>query len=374
MTRKVMVLGPALDAVSGVSTHLNQLLSSTLSATYVLVHFQVGSEGRRESNFGKRLRLVSSPISLGLRILWERPAIVHLNTSLDNKAYWRDVIYLLVAKLLRRKVVYQVHGGKLPLDFFRGRSLLTQWLKATLQLPDVVVLLASVELQAYRVFASAQHLLLIPNAVNIPLYRRTQITKVGDSEPCQLVYIGRLVWSKGLFDLLHALSLLRQRGITVDLVLAGDGPDREALHAKALELGVASQVNFMGAVNVDAKVKLLHQSDVFVLASHGEGLPYALIEAMAAGLAIVATAVGAIPDAVEQGVHGLLVQPAQPVGLADALQRVVQDPIERARFGRAAAERAASLYSLERLSADFKDLYDGLLDPRHGNLAYHSER
>ena len=134
----ILVLGPSLHAVNGVSTHISQLLNSNLSRRFNVVHFQVGSEGRKASLPGKLLRLASSPFALAVRIIYLRAAIVHLNTSLDAKAFWRDAVYLMVSKLLGSKVVYQIHGGVLD-KFATQYSVTVPVVKWILRIPDAVV-------------------------------------------------------------------------------------------------------------------------------------------------------------------------------------------------------------------------------------------
>ena len=109
----VLVLGPAREAISGVSTHVNALLGSSLAEGFALEHFQVGSEGRHENALARALRVLASPFLLMLAILRHNAQVVHLNTSLNAKAFWRDLAYLLVAKLCGARVLYQVHGGTL---------------------------------------------------------------------------------------------------------------------------------------------------------------------------------------------------------------------------------------------------------------------
>src|SRR5260221_4405667 len=120
--RKVVVFGPSVEAVSGVSTHVRMLLASDLARDFELLHFQVGSEGRRENALQKLMRFILSPLRLALFLLRTGADAVHLNTSLDAKAYWRDVVYSIVASLLGRRVVNQIHGGAMPQGLFFGRG------------------------------------------------------------------------------------------------------------------------------------------------------------------------------------------------------------------------------------------------------------
>lgn len=116
-----MLLGPALHAVSGVTTHLNQLFHSSLAHDHQLLHFQVGSEGRKESRLSKLLRFAASPLQFVQAVRRQRPQIVHINTSMEWRSYWRDIVYLALAKAMGKRVVYQVHGGALPQVFRAGR-------------------------------------------------------------------------------------------------------------------------------------------------------------------------------------------------------------------------------------------------------------
>src|SRR5690349_7119909 len=107
----VLLLGPRLDAVSGVSSHLQALMRSPLANRFRLQHFQVGSEGRNEGAMGRLLRLLTCPFALWMAIRKYRPAVIHLNSSLNRRAFWRDMLYVIVARLNGVKALYQVHGG-----------------------------------------------------------------------------------------------------------------------------------------------------------------------------------------------------------------------------------------------------------------------
>jgi hypothetical protein len=128
-----LLLGPSREAISGVTTHLNALFGSRLATHFELAHFQVGSEGRKEGALGKLLRFATSPFALAAAILRHDAEVVHINTSLNAKSYWRDLVYLLVGKLCGARVVYQVHGGSVTT--FR----ILRW---AARLPDVVVVLS----------------------------------------------------------------------------------------------------------------------------------------------------------------------------------------------------------------------------------------
>jgi glycosyltransferase involved in cell wall biosynthesis len=357
----VLLCGPHRAALSGVSTHLNLLMDSTLADDFELLHFQVGSEGRREGVVTRLLRLVLSPFALFATILFRHVDIVHLNTSLNPRAYWRDLAYLLVAKLLRARVLYQVHGGALPQDFFAGHALLTRWLRASLRLPDMVVVLAGVELEAYREFVPDQLVVKLPNGIDCRPFGRVPTVLSRTDHPLRLVYIGRLAREKGLYEMLQALRLAVHIGTDARLIVAGDGPEAEGLRRCATALGIGSRVSFVGAVFGDAKIRLLAMSDVAVLPSYAEGLPYALLEAMAAGRPVLATPVGAIPDVATDGTHGYLVAPRDPAAIAEAIGKLAGDREGLSWMSRACRKRALAAYSIERLARELALHYRQLL-------------
>ena len=110
----IFLTGPDVGAVSGVSTHLTQMFSSSLSADFRLIHFQTGSEGRRENKWGKLRRAIESPVHLVAATARHRPRIIHINSAPFPKAFWRDAVYLVLAKSMGRRTVLEMHGGHLP--------------------------------------------------------------------------------------------------------------------------------------------------------------------------------------------------------------------------------------------------------------------
>jgi glycosyltransferase involved in cell wall biosynthesis len=143
--------------------------------------------------------------------------------------------------------------------------------------------------------------------------------------------VASLTPKKGHAFLFRALAGLRDRGLHCSLILAGDGPERASLEALAATLGLADRVHFLG---VEAQVgDVLALIDLFVLPSITEGLPLALLEAMAAGKPVVATEVGGVPDVITSGTNGLLVPAKAVEPIVDAVQTLLMDPQLRASYG-----------------------------------------
>jgi glycosyltransferase involved in cell wall biosynthesis len=358
--KTVVLLGPSLDAVSGVSTHIKQLLSSDLADAFQLRHFQVGREGRKESRVARAGRMMFGPLVLARYLLVTRAAIVHLNTSINPRAFWRDLGYLLVARALRRKAVYQVHGGRPPREFAGNGAVALALMRWVLKLPQAIVLLAQSELIAYREFVPGARLELIPNAIAI-VEPRAAAPRAQHGVPLQLAYVGRLIKEKGLFEILEAVSILRKRGIAVEATIAGAGPDAAAMQTLASHLAVGQFVRFVGPVFGEAKSRLWADADVFVFPTfHLERLPYALLESMAAGVVPITSAAGAIPDVMEDGVHGLLVPSRDPPALAAAIERLDGDRVMLQRMADACRTRIRERFTVGRMAREFHRLYETL--------------
>jgi glycosyltransferase involved in cell wall biosynthesis len=168
----------------------------------------------------------------------------------------------------------------------------------------------------------------------------------------QIVSVGRLQTPKDPLSFLRALALVRG---PFRASLVGDGPDRPAVERELERLGLGGRVTLQGTR--DDVPELLASSHVFVLSSHSEALPVSLLEAMAAGLPVVATQVGGVPELVVDGETGLLVPAGDPPGLAAALQRMVDDPALRARLGAAGRARVEEHFRLDMFLEAHLDLY-----------------
>lgn len=173
--------------------------------------------------------------------------------------------------------------------------------------------------------------------------------------------VGRLTAVKGQADLLDAFALLRERGCDAWLVLVGEGEERENLEMRARRLGIAERVRIPGWR--DDVQRALRALDIFALPSLNEGMGKALVEAMYAGLPSVAAAVGGVPELIESGRQGILVEPGNPEQLAAALAELAADPQRRGILGTAARERSAG-YSSERMIEKIEALYEELLEEK----------
>ena len=179
-----------------------------------------------------------------------------------------------------------------------------------------------------------------------------------------ILAVGRLSYEKGIADLLRAAAVLSKTKGVPDfrLVLVGDGPERESLARLASRLGIEEKVTMAGFQR-DTK-PYYSIATLLAVPSHTEGSPNVVLEGMAAGLPIAATAVGGIPEILEDGLTGLMVPPRNPDAMADAILRILADPEMRLRLGAAARLRAESNFTPDAYKRSLVEFYQKTLDSR----------
>jgi glycosyltransferase involved in cell wall biosynthesis len=210
-----------------------------------------------------------------------------------------------------------------------------------------------------RIGLPDEKLVVIHNGVQVPaspLSPREARAELGlPRDGLVIGTVSRLDPVKGVDFLIRALA--QTKGVT--LVIIGDGPQHAALETLASDLGVADQIHWAG--HRRDVPHLLPALDVFVQPSLHEGMPNTVLEAMTAGLPVVATAVGGTPEVVVDGITGLLVPPCDPDGLAQAINALLGDPDLRRKMGRAGKERVARYFTVERMVEQTQRLYEQLL-------------
>jgi glycosyltransferase involved in cell wall biosynthesis len=164
----------------------------------------------------------------------------------------------------------------------------------------------------------------------------------------EIVCVGRLVPAKGHLILLGAFANLRRQGHKIRLRLIGDGAQRSAMESFIAHEELGDCVILEGALTHEATRRKLAQADIFVLASFAEGVPVALMEAMAMEIPCVSTFVAGIPELIRDGVEGLLVPPSSEQALAAALESLIMNPDLRRKFGVSGRTRVKELYNLEK--------------------------
>jgi glycosyltransferase involved in cell wall biosynthesis len=283
----------------------------------------------------------------------ERPDIVHANSS---KA---GVLGRLAAVAARVPIrIFTVHGwaftaysGPASWAYLCADRLAGRWTTVTICVAEHERS-SGITARTCR----SDRTVVIPNAVDVSA---APVANVNGGTP-RLVTVGRLKAPKDYGTLTRAFAALPSG--TFEALIVGDGPDRPKVEAELVRLGLANAVRLLGE-RTDVPV-LLAGSDVFVLSSTSEGLPLSVEEAMAAGLPVVASAVGGVPELVVDGETGYLVPPGDAERLAEALGSLLDDPALRLRMGRSGRARAEELFNLTGFRRAHVELYSRELAKR----------
>ncbi|ALA58226.1 glycosyltransferase family 4 protein [Nitrospira moscoviensis] len=290
----------------------------------------------------------------------ERPAIVHTHTSkagvLGRLAAWWAAV---------PAVIHTPHGHVFYGHFDRLRSWLCLMIERLLaRITSRLIALTGAERQEHldRHVGTAERFAVIPSGIDVERFRRVRAggKLVPDWFGCPpnsriVGSVGWLTGIKGHRVLVEAVAILKQEFPTLHLVIAGSGDRREALIEQARQAGISHAVHLPG--HREQVEDCLKGFDCFALPSLNEGMGRALIEAMAAGLPIVASRVGGIPAVVQDGVNGLLVPPGESRALAEALRSVLRDPQWARRLGEQAGRSIGEEYGIDRMVRAIETAY-----------------
>lgn len=264
---------------------------------------------------------------------------------------------LIAGRMARVPIIIHLEHGTLQTKNYQRRVQRWAWPRA-----DRLLAVCSQlgDRMANTVAVPRRSIQTIRNGVNVQRFqgqhRDEARTRLGLPADALIVgTVGRLADVKDHATLLDALQLLTTDRIPVLGVIAGDGPLKSSLASSIVARGLQDRVRLLG-YRADVET-VLAALDIFVLSSQSEGLPMAILEAMASGLPVVSTRVGGVEEVLEEGRTGLLVEPRSPDALAKAIAHLAGDRQRRERMGSAGRERARREFSLEAMVADYERLY-----------------
>jgi len=203
---------------------------------------------------------------------------------------------------------------------------------------------------------------IVPGAVDTIRFAPDPARAAG--EPPVLLYHGRVDARKGVLDLLAAAELLRDSGEAFRIVISGIGPDYDATAEGIAARNLAGHVGMSGYVDYDEVPQVYRRADIFVSPTYAEGFSNTILEAMASGLACVSCRSVGVIDCLRDGDNGLLTEPGDVPGLADALRRLLRDPALRRRLAQAGLEECRRVYSWGAVGRQIIDVYDDLVGTR----------
>jgi glycosyltransferase involved in cell wall biosynthesis len=368
---RILVVGPGQNQVGGVATFIEILLSSPfLHENYDLIRLdttRTQEDLGLENRFSiMNLTYLISQIYTFVRIaISEHPRLVHLPVT-SGLAFWKAAIFILIGQIFGMKIVAHLHGGMFDQYYRKSIPLERRLIGWVFHRADVVIALS----ERWRRFLLEEirpdiHVEVISNTVDLMFaHALNQANNDVIQKEKIILFLGSLGKRKGVFDILKAIPLVCINHPDARFFFAGD----EEIRGVKLQIDqicqdncLADKVQFLGRVTGHAKLELFQRAMIYILPSYGENLPYSLLEAMAVGLPIITTPVGAIPEIIKDDRNGFLIQPGDYEMLAKDIVIILNDTALRDRMFCANVEVIKRRFLPEMVMQQFNNIYSQLI-------------
>lgn len=345
----VVHVGPDRRMAGGVASVLRSLSTSALGDRFDLRFIST-----IDGSGTPKVWVVARAVGAFVRDLRSGAVLVHLHTA-SRGSFWRKYLLSRLAVLHRVEYVVHIHGGGFAAFAKSGRPMRSRAVRGFLRDAGAVLVLNRATAEVLGQVCGSCSPIIVRN----PVETREDASIAGSRE--QVLFLGRLVRLKGIYDLLAAIDHLQHIGCEWRWFLVGECVEAQVIDHLVGALPRPELVEITGEVTPDHVKRYLNESGIFCLPSYVEGQPVSLLEAMASGLACVATPVGGVPDLIVDRQTGRLVEPEDPVGLATVLEELIRSPLERRRLGDAARKMVESEYAVEHVVNALLSIYDELL-------------
>jgi glycosyltransferase involved in cell wall biosynthesis len=322
------MIGPGKGVIGGIST-LAETLVPVLEQQVDLLYLPTVRRRPLKESGKVSLQNMALAVSQYARFLYAlhrfRPHIIHLHTS-QSVAWLKDTFFILVGKAHRCHIVLHMHGGNFDELYDKSARCVQSYTRRVMGLADAVIAVSAEWRRRLAHIVHFDRVFTFRNCIAIdailPRFSHRSTNGV------KALFLGTIGPGKGAFDLLEAMGRLKTRGCSLHLWVAGyeerDG-DLARARTRLEELHLEDMCQLVGTVQGLRKAQLLSEASLFVLPSYHEGLPMAILEALAAGLPVVATPVGGIPEVIKDGYNGFLVTPGDVEALAEKLAILAND-------------------------------------------------
>jgi glycosyltransferase involved in cell wall biosynthesis len=346
--KAVVMLGPSLTSKGGIASVASSYQQAGFFERYSIIYVPTQVEGSKLRKYVTTLKAISVVIYLICR---RRVSLFHIHVARWN-SFWRKALFMAIARLCRVPYIIHIHAGGFPDFYNHDCSSFGKWIIRDFIVSASQVVVLTSQLKSWARSAGAKQITLLPNFV---VQDENKDSKA-QALPGRILFLGRLTAEKGVFDLLEVAYQLEQEGLSFSINLAGEGNVKQ-VKERINTLSLQDKIDLPGWLSGADKARALDEAEIFVLPSYVECLPMGILEAMKAGLAVVATNVGGIPDQIVHEKTGLLFEPGDLGALARALKVLLSDGRKRNELGAAAMSDFLNKYSLENIIADYDELY-----------------
>ena len=352
---RVLLVSPLPPPIGGIATWTARVLRAPVAEDIERIHADtsVGAGHGASLTIHKAVRQIAVAAGVLWRIVRVRPDVIHVTTSYD-RGWNRDMLFLSVARAVGSATILNFRGGDFDRMYRDAAPAAQRKIRDQLARCDAIVAITT-ESERFLKTLDLSNVTVIPNCIdvaNVP-------TRRARSASLRWLFVGNVIKAKGVTELFDAL----RRFPGAHLTLVGPSPGGIADEGAALvtratmDPALNGRITHIDGMSPDRAREVYPNHDIFVFPTRREGFPNAVLEAMEAGLPIVATRVGAIPDMITDGEHGLLVDAGDQRALERAIARITEDTELAERLGRHARERVMSEYEIGHVVSMWSDLY-----------------
>lgn len=371
----VLLAGPFPPPCGGVAA-MNELIYRDvgIKSSYNVIPLDSSYLKRRihirsSTEFINLLNQFIQIMSLIRFIIKFRCRIIHISLS-SYYSFYKGAIFWLIASLFRRKRIFHLHGGYFETFYEGSRSRIKRFIEYIFQQSDCVIVLS----KYWKSFVEDK-LKVIPKKIvilnncysedfNILEERMRESGSEKSKNGFQLLFIGALTKNKGVMDLIDICVEVRKTLDHFILYVVGEEREKgikEKIHIAVQHEDLSNHVVLMGEIRGENKLKMFYDSDVFVLPSYVENFPVTVVEAMRAGLPVITTSVGAIPEIIDDHKNGFLLTPGDVSSFAKKIDLLANDINMRNVMSRKNIRKAMKEFNPEYYSSKLLKIYDQLL-------------
>ena len=340
----VVMLGPSLSTTSGISGIVNSWLDygflKKVRLTYIrtLKHYK---PGRKVFKFMEAILAFGL---LGFFLLLRRPDLVHIHVS-SYRSFHRKYLLSMLPRNFRVPYIVHIHSGAFE-RFIKEKKRHEKLVRRMLDRAGAVIVLSETWQRILKAYTVNPNVWVLYNTASQKRLLTQKIVKKPGR--IRVLFFGRLTREKGVYDLLESIPDVIKQHPTVLFRLAGDG-DLDRVTELLKKKDLANHVENLGWISGDDKNVHFAEADIYVLPSYTEGMPGSLLEAMACGLPVVTTKIGGIPDAVNQGENGYLIEPGDVRALTESLCRLCESSEQREKMGTASLRIYHERFDTEKI-------------------------
>lgn len=347
---RILMVGMHLSKTrGGITTLTASILDSKLAENYDITY--IASQAEDLGKIQKFGLAITAAARFAAACIWKRPEIVYVHVG-SNASLYRESAFILLARFLWLNLIAHFHAGDigtyLPRQPLPGRVFI-RW---ALSCSHKVIAVSRDSYEYLRTMLPCGEIALLPNVIDMKWLGKPPAHATGEikDKTIRLLFVGAVGKLKGEKDLIEALALLQKPGVDVKASFLGYGAD--GLAKACNEAGISEMIEHLGPVRMDERAEFYRRADIFVLPTYAEAMPISVMEAMAAGLPVISTAVGGIPEIITDGEEGILLPCGDAQALAENIALLASDPEKRMRMGKLAKKRVTEQMDFEKYIDD----------------------